>query len=472
MHFQKILISTLLISAVSVLLYAQPDKKNKEQARYLSSYEGKTLSPANSPILLPYNRWIDPAGIQIYFGNPEQENHALDVALSPDEKWLAIEGRYELVIVSTLTKEIVANLPLNGFFKNQNIMSTFSVICWIQEGGQYRLLWGAVGDMDTSYVLQANWDNEKLSVSGFIPFGAVTPASTALPNEVLIQKEDGRQYLYVVLNGNNMVVKIDLIAKEKIWTVPVGVAPFGIAKANGKIYITNWAGSLPDSKDPDVAGVPWGSARVDPQNGSTREGTVSVLDPKTGVVLKEIQVGLHPNDIVADNDLALGRIVEAMSKSRFWNSTVIFVTEDDSQSGWDHVSAYRTVGLVISPYSRKGELIHTNYNQPSMVRTIEQILGIPPMNIMDATAKPMFDCFTTHADLIPYQALENLIQLNEMNPQLNALKGDALHFAQKSMEPQFNGIDTGNDDLLNRILWFSMKGKERYPKRFSGKEED
>ncbi len=82
-----------------------------------------------------------------------------------------------------------------------------------------------------------------------------------------------------------------------------------------------------------------------------------------------------PRAMVADNDVALGRIVEAFSKSRFWENTVIFVVEDDSQCGWDHVSAYRTVSLVISPYSRLKNVNHTYYTQPSMVRTIEQILG-------------------------------------------------------------------------------------------------
>jgi len=179
-----------------------------------------------------------------------------------------------------------------------------------------------------------------------------------------------------------------------------------------------------------------------------------------------------PQAMVADNDLALGQIIEALSKSKFWGNTVVFVTEDDSQSGWDHVSAYRTVGMIISPYSRTGEVVRTNYNQPSIVRTIEQILGIPPMNIMDATAKPMFDCFTNQPDIKPYQAIKNQIPLDQMNPPLSALQGTALHFARKSMEPQFDGIDSGDDDLFNRILWFAMKGKEKYPKRWSGKDED
>jgi len=98
------------------------------------------------------------------------------------------------------------------------------------------------------------------------------------------------------------------------------------------------------------------------------------------------------------------------------------------------------------------------------VRTIEQILGLPPMNIMDATAMPMFNCFTSQADLTPYKALKNEIPLDEMNPDLHALTGKALHYAKKSMEPQFDGIDDGDEDLFNKILWFAAKGNAKYPR--------
>lgn len=892
MDFNKQMVIAVLLTVTSVSLQAQKVVKSKTQAKYWSSYENATLSPTDySPLLLPYNRRIEPAGKQIYFGNPFLENHALDVAISPDEKWLAVEGRYEIVIVSLASNQIVAKLSVSDFSKNRNLMNSFSGICWSQEENRYNVYWSAVGSGINSYVLQANWDGKNLAGADSIKFEAVVPAKSALPNEILIQEENGKKYLFVVLNGNNTVEKYDWATKKKIWSAPVGVAPFGITEAKGRIYITNWAGSTPETGDLNVAGVPWGSAKVDSKTGAMREGSVSVLDPKTGVVLKEIFVGLHPNDLiashdgnfvyvanansdmvsvistatdqitesisvrlkaeknsfwgdspnglglskdghvlyvangmdnavgvvelgsksggnsseknselegfiptgaypgavvisndhrlfvanieaegakipnqgkvsgkqsynshrmmasvsvipvpnesqlkeytqkveasntlfrlgllkklprkqvaavpvperigepslfkhvlyiikenrtydqvlgdvpkgdgdstltifgkkvtpnthrlcneytlldnfyasgkcsaeghqwtdasivtdyiekdvrawfrgyphvqedalvyaptgflwdnalkhgknvriygeasvpeydkqetwtsiytdfmngkkfefrnkttiktvesilsknypsydnhqipdvlrvqsfieelnayekmdgdqlpelmvmalpndhtggtrpglptpramVADNDMALGQIIEAVSKSRFWKNTVIFVTEDDSQDGWDHVSAYRTVGLVISPYSRTGKLIHTNYNQPSMVRTIEQILGLPPMNIMDATAMPMFDCFEPEANLTPYEALKNQVPLDEMNPPLTALKGTELHFAQKSMEPQFDGIDSGNDELFNRILWFAMKGKTKYPKQFIGKDED
>jgi hypothetical protein len=179
-----------------------------------------------------------------------------------------------------------------------------------------------------------------------------------------------------------------------------------------------------------------------------------------------------PRAMVADNDLALGQIVEALTKSRFWENTVIFIIEDDSQNGWDHVSAFRTVGFVLSPYSRLKKTIHTHYAQPSIVRTIEQILGLPPMNIQDAIANTMTDCFSFEKDLTPYIALQNNIPLDEMNPALSSLSGKALHYAKKSLLPEFDGVDSGNDDLLNRILWFSEKGNVPYPLKFAGFEKD
>ncbi len=171
-----------------------------------------------------------------------------------------------------------------------------------------------------------------------------------------------------------------------------------------------------------------------------------------------------PQAMVADNDYALGRIVQAITHSKFWKNTVIFVTEDDSQDGWDHVSAYRTVGLVISPYSRTGKVISTDYNQTSMIRTIEQILGLPPMNIEDATATPMFDVFDTIPDYTPYTAIKNQIPLTTMNPPLNKLHGRKKKMAALSQKLMQKGIDADdNDQLLNHILWYSLTNGQKYP---------
>ncbi|VGO21461.1 bifunctional YncE family protein/alkaline phosphatase family protein [Pontiella sulfatireligans] len=859
--------------------------------QYSSSYENQTLDGSLFPLPMPFNRWVDPAGEQLYYGDPKRENHALDCALSPDGKWLAVEGRYALVIVSPEENKIVFNLPLKHSIGKENPMGTFSGIQWRQQGDRYEMYWSVATSSRKSYVVQAGWNGRKAWIEKTFEFAAKPPAKTALPNEVWVAEEGGTPVLYVVLNGNNTVEKRDIASGKTIWSSPTGVAPYGIAAANGKLYVSNWAGSVPDKSDPNVAGVPWGSAKVDAETGATREGTVSVLDPETGNLQKEITVGLHPNDIVAspdgrfvyvanansdtvsvidtktdavsetipirlaldrnayfgdspnglglsgngqtlyvaagmdnavavvhlgaqacsslssgpsrvvgfiptgaypggvcvykdrrlfvpnieaegaripsvskdgktvsynshqmkasisaipvpdqsqlagytkqveelnqifrlalaeklprtdaapvpvparigepsvfkhvvyvikenrtydqilgdveagdgdpdlcvfgkavtpnshklveefvlldnfyvagkcsaeghqwtdsaivtdyieknvrawfrsyphvqtdalvyaptgfiwdnalrhgksvriygeactpkfdkklkwkpiynafqrgeklvfenhstiatvrgilspnypgydshnipdvlrasafidelngyekmegdqwpqlvilalpndhtggtrptlptpramvaDNDLALGQIVEAISKSKFWDSTAIFVTEDDSQAGWDHVSAYRTVGMVISPYSRLKQTNHVNCNQLSMICTMERMLGLPPMNIQDATARPMFECFSNTADRTHYAAVPNEIPLDEMNKNLAQLTGKALHYAKKSLEPQFDGIDSGNDELFNRILWFALADKKPYPAQFCGKDDD
>ena len=848
----------------------------------------KDLITQKRQIQLPYNRLIQPAGLQIVFGDEALENHALDVVLSTDGKWLAVEERYSIIFISTSTNKVVYTLPNNLNADLSGGMNTYSGIRWYSDNGNSEVYWSVVGANNRSFVASAKWNGQKAEFGRLYEYQAVTPADMALPNEILIQNEFGKKYLYVVLNGNNRVIKQDLETGAAVWEMDPGVAPYGITMASGNLYVTNWAGRHPLENDKDVAGIPWGLAKVNNKaGGSTREGSVTIIDPVDGRIIKELIVGLHPNEIitdtrgrfvyvtnsnsdnvsvintfinevvetisvrlqpeinpffgdspnglclsadektlyvangmdnalavvalgkksarksrlktssvtgfiptgaypsaicltptgmlcvanleaegvrlglsnpngsnlvynshhmlasvslipvpdnrnlkaytdtviavndlsratlareaprknlnpkpvpdrigepsvfkhvlyiikenrtydqvlgdmpegrgdstlctfgekitpnthklarefmlldnyyvsgkcsaeghqwtdasivtdyieknmrawfrsyphvqqdalvysptgflwdngmingkkvriygeasipivennlkwnaiyekflkgepvsfknyttiepvksilsetypsygnheftdimrasdfirelktyedmegdqlpelmimalpnnhtagirpgsptpramVADNDVALGQIVEALTKSRFWESTVILVTEDDSQGGWDHLSAYRTVGMVISPYSRLKKTNSTYYDQPSMVRTIEQILGLPPMNIQDAIANPMTDCFGTEPDLTPYTHVKNNIPLNEMNKPLSSLSGKALHFAKKSMLPEFDGIDSGNDDLLNRILWFAAKGHIPYPAKYAG----
>ena len=171
-----------------------------------------------------------------------------------------------------------------------------------------------------------------------------------------------------------------------------------------------------------------------------------------------------PKAAVSDNDLALGQIVEAISESKFWKETCILVTEDDPQAGLDHVDGHRTVGLVISPYTKRGEVISTYYSQINMVRTIENILGLPPMNQLDLSSEPMADCFTDKPDFEPYKSVKNNIPPDEVNPPLVSLAGDQLYWAKKSMEQDLEEADRIDEDVFNRIIWHSVKGYDRpYP---------
>jgi len=171
-----------------------------------------------------------------------------------------------------------------------------------------------------------------------------------------------------------------------------------------------------------------------------------------------------PRAAVADNDLALGQIVEAISNSKFWKETCIFVTEDDPQAGLDHVDGHRTVGMVISPYTKRQELVSTYYSQINMVRTMENILGIPPMNQLDQAAESMTNCFTETPDFSPYKAELNNIPLDELNPPLQVLTGQKLFWAEKSLEQDLDDYDRIDEDIFNRIIWHSVKGYDRpYP---------
>ncbi len=166
-----------------------------------------------------------------------------------------------------------------------------------------------------------------------------------------------------------------------------------------------------------------------------------------------------PAAAVADNDLAFGQIVEAISRSSFWKETCIFAIEDDPQSGWDHVSGYRTTAFVVSPYTKRGEVVHTQYNHTSILRTIELILGLPPMNQFDASATPMGECFTSTPDLTPYTALRNRVPLDQLNPDPKAIADDLLRAnAIASALLPLEKLDQCPEDQLNRILWHAMRG--------------
>jgi len=883
------LITLTIVTGCHNFLGRNPSVENSANGH--SSYDDSTLRQTQAPILLSDNRIIQPVGAVVRYGNTSEENHTLDLKVIPGSNLLAVEDRYGIAVIDPQAKKVLARWAYASDAKYRPLMSTYSGIQVLKENGKTSIFWSAAnGDSHQSYVLKAVWDDKKLALADAIEFKPEGDSPLALPNELAIDEEDGINYLFVVLNGNNRLVKMNLETHDIQWSQLTGVAPYGIVLVNGKAYVSNWGGTQPaDSDKAETAGVPYGRSFIDPKTGAINNGTVSVFDAKSGAPVTEIKTGLHPNDLVAthdghfiyvangnsddvsvidatqnkvaatipvtlftdqqrligdspnalllsadertlyvangldnavavvqldgasgavkgfipteaypgglalngntllvtnlegegahvnsmsvtsgkdvpqvsggaynshhqlatlsiiplpnaselsnyttqvkrlnllfrtkiarlmprknmapqpvperigepsvfkhvlyiikenrtydqilgdmpegdgradlctfggkvtpnehqiardfllldnyyasgkcsaeghqwtdaamvtdyieknvrawfrsyphvqndalvydqngfiwnnaadhgktvriygeactphyapganwttiynayqagkpfkftnsstisrvrpmlspnfacggdltipdqirasefidelndyekqpgdqlpqlmvmalpddhttgmrpgtptpraevaDNDLAVGRIIEALSKSRFWKNTVVFVTEDDSQAGWDHVSAYRTTGFVVSAYSRLKQTVHVNYNQTCMVRTIEQILGIPPMNAIDATALPMFKCFNNTADLSAYHAQPNQIPINELNAKLSELKGRDLYYARQSLRPEFDHIDGGKDDLMNRIIWHYAKRSVPYPAKYAGKDTD
>jgi YVTN family beta-propeller protein len=160
-----------------------------------------------------------------------------------------------------------------------------------------------------------------------------------------------------------------------------------------------------------------------------------------------------PQAYVAQNDAAVGRVVDIVSHSPYWKDTAIFVTEDDAQNGPDHVDAHRTESVVISPYTARSDpyVDHTLYDTAAMVRTIELILGLPPLSQYDANAMPMWRAFTSSPDLRPYSELSESIPVTLTN----TLRAYGAH---ASVLMDFSREDRAPEDALNRVLWHAIKG--------------
>ena len=168
-----------------------------------------------------------------------------------------------------------------------------------------------------------------------------------------------------------------------------------------------------------------------------------------------------PQFYVADNDYALGLLVEAVSNSPYWKDTCIAVVEDDAQDGPDHVDAHRSVALLISAYNRPGLLVHEFHNTVSLIRTIELLLGIEPMNQLDATATPI-DIFRSEPDLRPYKALLPDVALDNLltEPPRDAAMA---YWMRRTAEQNMSQADMADPEILNRIIWFSVKPNTPMP---------
>jgi len=160
-----------------------------------------------------------------------------------------------------------------------------------------------------------------------------------------------------------------------------------------------------------------------------------------------------PRAYMADNDLALGRMIEAISSSPFWRDTVLFVLEDDAQNGPDHVDSHRSLLLTISAYNRPGT-IHRFVNTTDVIATIEQILGLGAMSSFDHYGRPLAGLFASEPDLTPYRAITPAVDLDEKNPPAPP---------KSSAQLDFSRADAADDETFNRVLWSAIKGDVPYP---------
>ena len=160
-----------------------------------------------------------------------------------------------------------------------------------------------------------------------------------------------------------------------------------------------------------------------------------------------------PQAMVANNDYAIGQLVDAVSHSRYWPNTAIFIIEDDGQDGPDHVDARRTIGLVLSPYVKRGVVDSTLYSTSSMVRSIELLLGLPPMSQYDAAAMPMYASFGTTAQPTPFTVIPPKIDVNVKNK-------DSDYGSDESRKMDFSDVDRAPMHALNEIIWKSIKGAD------------
>jgi hypothetical protein len=166
--------------------------------------------------------------------------------------------------------------------------------------------------------------------------------------------------------------------------------------------------------------------------------------------------GFTPFACAADNDVAVGMLIEHLSQSSIWKESVVIILEDDAQNGPDHVDAHRSTLYIAGPYAKRNFVDHTPYTTSSVLRTIELILGLPPMSQYDAAATPLWRSFTNEIDATPYKFIPSNVDLNARNTAFN-------EWQKKSEEFNFTKEDSIPDDEFNKVIWFAVKGNQTYP---------
>ncbi len=198
---------------------------------------------------------------------------------------------------------------------------------------------------------------------------------------------------------------------------------------------------------------------------------VRLMNDHTGNFATAIDGVNTPELQQADNDYAVGLLVEKISKSKYANNTLIFVIEDDAQDGPDHVDSHRSIAFVAGAYVKQGALVSTEYNTIDFLRTIEEVLGLPPMNLNDALARPMADIFNTTPSPWSFTAVPAAMLYNSQLPLPPKPAGlivpkpthDAAYWAQVTQGMDFSSEDKIDFATYNRVLWAGLMGNQPYP---------
>ena len=216
LHIFQLSLLTLLSIGVSA--------QHKDEQKL--PFETKNLDVTKKYAVMPYNRLVKSAGAVVTFGDPELENHALDICLLPGEGKVVVEHRTGIVVMKEGSGEIIASWTYDSIPQYSGLSSTYSGITSFKSGGRTFICWSAAaGEQVNSALMIAEWKGKQITNLAHISFMKIPPAQLALPNQVVANLEDGELYLYVTLNGNNQLAKLRFKDSKIMWTAATGVAP-------------------------------------------------------------------------------------------------------------------------------------------------------------------------------------------------------------------------------------------------------
>jgi len=350
-----------------------------------------------------------------------------------DRLYVSLWAQAAVAVIDLKSAKVVARWP------------TQEHPCEMALTGSGKLLFVANASRNTVTVLDTD-SGKALETVWAALYPQAPPGST--PNSLALSPDE--KLLFVANADNNLVAVFDVETPGKsrsLGFIPVGWYPTSVRVT-------------PDGKHLLVANGKGLTSKANPLG--PQPGIRSTSDPAVQSIAR-LQIVRLPGDhthgttagwrtptaYVGDNDLALGQVVEALSHSKFWPQTAIFVVEDDASSGPDHVDAHRTTAFVMSPYTKHGAVDSTLYSTSSMLRTMELILGLKPMSQFDAAATPMFNSFQATPDFAPYQALPANVDLSEQN---------GAHAWGGRIKMNFAREDAVDERVLDEVIWRSVRG--------------